>query len=336
MNVRSEISGLRYKSSLIKSFSTQKPKIMASTVIGVFDSATEAQQAVDQLVSAGFSRSNIDLSAQTGSYSTDTTSSSGSIVPDRHQNTSGTYTEEAVDDTKDVGSSIGNFFSSLFGGSDSDDAGRYSHVADRGSVVTVHASSDDEAERAADILDDNGAVDVNEKAEQYGYGSTTTGATAGAAYGTGFTDTTVTPTNTDDTIKVIQENLEVGKREVQTGGVRVRSRIIERPVEESLRLREERVSVQRTPVNRPATAADLNAFQEGEISLTERAEVPVVSKTANVVEEISVGKEVNERVETVRDTVRSTDVEVENLGTTDTTTTRTGLTDTDDTTYSTK
>lgn len=305
---------------------------MALTVIGVFDNATEAQKAVDELVSEGFSRSNIDISAQTGDDTNDTTSSttSGSLIPDRHQNTSGTFTEEVADDAKDTGSSIGNFFSSLFGGSD--DADRYSHVAERSTVVTVHAQTDDEAERAADILDDNGAVDVDERAAQYGYTGTTTGGATGT---TGLTDTAYTDTtnrdlttDTDQTIKVIQENLEVGKREVETGGVRVRSRIVEKPVEESLRLREERVRVQRTPVNRPATAADLNAFQEGEISMTEHAEVPVVSKTANVVEEISVGKEVNERVETVRDTVRSTDVQVEDLGTTGTGTTGTAYTGT--------
>ncbi len=196
-------------------------------------------------------------------------------------------------------------------------------MADQGSVVTVHANTDDEAERAADILDDAGAVDVNERAAQYGYGNTTAGAVAGTTDVTG-----------DQTIKVIEENLEVGKRTVETGGVRLRSRIVARPVEESVRLREERVRVTRTPVNRPATAADLNAFQEGEISVTEHAEVPVVSKTANVVEEISVGKEVTERDETIRDTVRNTEVDIDD---TTGTTPRTGRSDLDDNvTYSTK
>lgn len=314
---------------------------MALTVIGVFDNATEAQKAVEELVSDGFSRSNIDLSTQSDSSYSDTgttsgtTSTSDTLIPDRNRNTSGTYREEIADDAKDTGSSIGNFFSSLFGGSD--DADRYSHVAERSSLVTVHVQSEDEAERAADILDDNGAVDVNERAQQYGYGSSTTGV---AATQTTVTDSDyVAPTNltgnTDQTIKVVQEDLQVGKREVETGGVRVRSRIIERPVEESLRLREERVRIQRTPVNRPATTDDLNAFQEGQIEVIEHAEVPVVSKTANVVEEISVGKEVNERVETVRDTVRSTDVDVENISSTDPsvqTRTRTDY-DADDTTY---
>lgn len=318
---------LRYKCTHFFTFNLV-PIMAQQTVIGIFDDASEAQQAVDQLVSAGFSRSNIDLSAQTGTYPDAGTS--GAVIPDRHQNTSGTRTEEIVDDTKDVGSGIGSFFSSLFG-DDDDNRNKYSRVADQGSVVTVHTQTEDEAERAADILDEAGAIDVNEKATQYGYGSTEM--TAGAASGV----TNVPTTEGGQTIKVVEENLAVGKRTVETGGVRLRSRIVARPIEESVRLREERVTVQRNPVNRPATAADLNAFQEGQIELRETAERAVVSKTANVVEEISVGKEVTERDEVIRDTVRKTEVEVENLGTTDQTV-RTASTDggLDDVTYSTK
>jgi uncharacterized protein (TIGR02271 family) len=306
---------------------------MALTVIGIFDDASEAQQAVEALVNKGFSRQNIDVSA---GRSSDTTYSDGrgseSTTADRHVNTSGTRTEEFVDDTKDVGSGIGHFFSSLFGGDDdNDDHRKYATVASQGSMVTVHATTEDEAEQAADILDEAGAVDVNERAATYGY----TGST-----GAGVADTSgpVATTNADQTIKVIREDLEVGKRTVETGGVRVRSRVVSRPVEESVRLREERVIVQRNPVNRTATAADLNAFGEGQIELTERAEVPVVSKTAQVVEEISVGKDVTERQEVIRDTVRNTEVDVENLGATDQTvrTDRTGLGSDDEVTYSTK
>lgn len=335
---------------------------MASmTVVGVFDNANEAQQAVEALVSDGFSRSNIDLStAQSGSqsYNTgdynsgsntgtavpdrhqntsgtmaeevvddtkDVFSKVGDSIPDRHRNTSGTMAEEVVDDTKDVGSSIGNFFSSLFG-LDDDKADRYARAAEQSSIVTVHTQSEDEAERAADILDDNGAVDVDERAATYG--STTSSGMMGSSAtmgATGFVDDTMNTAGYDRTnavdgdqkIQVVEENLQVGKREVETGGVRVRSRIVERPVEENLRLREERVVVQRNPVNRPATDADLNAFQEGQIEVRETAEQAVVSKTANVVEEISIGKEVNEREETIRDTVRKTEVDVENLGSND-------------------
>ena len=90
--------------------------------------------------------------------------------------------------------------------------------------------------------------------------------------------------------------MQVGKKEVQTGGVRLRSRIIEKPVEENLRLREEHVRVERNTVDKPATEADFNNFKE-----------------ARVVEEISLNKEVEHRKETVRDTVRKTEVDMEEL-----------------------
>ena len=109
--------------------------------------------------------------------------------------------------------------------------------------------------------------------------------------------------------------MQVGKREVESGGVRVRSHVVERPVEESVRLREERVSVERRPVNRAVDDDYLNAFREGAIEVSEKSEVAVVSKQARVVEEVVVNKEVGERTETVTDTVRRTDVEVEQLDT---------------------
>ncbi|PSR53857.1 hypothetical protein AHMF7605_10165 [Adhaeribacter arboris] len=120
-------------------------------------------------------------------------------------------------------------------------------------------------------------------------------------------------TQDTESIPIIEEELQVGKKVVETGGARLRSRVIEKPVEESINLREEHVHVERTPVDRPATQADLSNFQEGEIEITEHAEVPVITKEARVVEEISLEKEVEEREETIRDTVRRTDVEIENL-----------------------
>jgi uncharacterized protein (TIGR02271 family) len=113
------------------------------------------------------------------------------------------------------------------------------------------------------------------------------------------------------TIPVIEEELQVGKREVEKGGIRLRTRVVESPVSENINLREEKVTVNRTPVDRPANASDL---QEGEIEITERAEVPVVSKEARVVEEVSLNKEVTEREETVSDTVRKTEVDVDRTG----------------------
>ena len=112
----------------------------------------------------------------------------------------------------------------------------------------------------------------------------------------------------EDTIQVIEERLRVGKREVAAGAVRVRSYIVERPVEEQVRLREEHVTVDRHPVDR---AAGTGAFQERTIEARAMSEEAVVTKEARVVEEIALRKEATERTETVRDTVRHTEVEVE-------------------------
>ena len=131
----------------------------------------------------------------------------------------------------------------------------------------------------------------------------------------------------EGSLDVIEEQLEVGKRAVDKGGVRVTRNVEAKPVEENVTLREEHVNVERRPVNRPVTGDDDRAFTEGTIEITETAEQPVVAKTARVVEEVLVNKDVNERTETVRDTVRRSDVDVErieggntgSMGTTETT-----------------
>jgi uncharacterized protein (TIGR02271 family) len=113
------------------------------------------------------------------------------------------------------------------------------------------------------------------------------------------------------TIPVIEEQLEVGKRQVETGTVHVTSHVVETPVNESVTLREEHANIERRPVERPATEADLAAFKEEVIEVRQTAEKAVVGKTARVVEEVVVGKTATTNVQQVSDTVRRTVVEVE-------------------------
>ncbi|GAA4384705.1 YsnF/AvaK domain-containing protein [Hymenobacter koreensis] len=285
---------------------------MNQTVVGMFESAAQAQQAAQQLAAAGFGMEHVDVSSNSNSSTTGSLSNTASQAarPDRdpsdYRNSSGTATEGVADAAGRTGDSIGNFFSNLFGGSDSEDARRYSHVArNSGSIVTVHCHSAENAHQAAAILDRAGAVDVDERAQQTGYASNNwTGNKLNTGDQKGQQGTSA---------QVIEENLQVGKRVEQTGGARLRSRIVERPVEEHVRLREEHVTVQRNPVNRPATEADFKTFKEGQIEVTESAERAVVGKEARVVEEVTLGKEVTERDETIRDTVRKTEVDVERM-----------------------
>ena len=123
-----------------------------------------------------------------------------------------------------------------------------------------------------------------------------------------------TTMNSPDTIKVMKEDLVVGKREVEAGGVRVTSHVVETPVQEQVTLHEERVSLERRPVNERVSSAD--AFRDQTIEARATAEEAVIGKDVRVVEEIGLKKEAADRVETVRDSVRETKVDVENVGTT--------------------
>ena len=114
----------------------------------------------------------------------------------------------------------------------------------------------------------------------------------------------------EEMIQAAEEQLRVGKREAGRGSVRVRSYVTERPVEEQVTLTNETVRVERRPVDRPVAAGDL-AFQDKQLEATERREEAVVSKEARVTEEISLRKDVDTRTETVRDTVRKQEIEVE-------------------------
>jgi uncharacterized protein (TIGR02271 family) len=246
---------------------------------------------MEELVEQGFIREHIDVSDR--KYDDSMTSS----------------TTNATTSDTGVGDSIGNFFSSLFG-DDETTAQSYTALAqDADAILTVQVDSEERARAAAEILDRHGAIDVDERSTQYQQNyAQTTGATQNTT--TGTTQNTATATEGEMSIPVIEEELQVGKRAVERGGARIRSRIIEKPVEETLRLREEHIVVNRQPVNRAVTDADLQNIQEGDIQLTERAEEAVVAKQARVVEEVSVGKQVSEREETIRDTVRRTDVDV--------------------------
>ena len=126
---------------------------------------------------------------------------------------------------------------------------------------------------------------------------------------------TSTRTGTESgTIPVIEESLEVGKRNVELGTVHVTSHVVETPVNESVTLREEHAAIERRPVDRPASAADLDAFKEATIEVRQTAEQAVVSKTARVVEEVVVGKTATTTTQEINDTVRKTVVDVERDG----------------------
>jgi uncharacterized protein (TIGR02271 family) len=266
---------------------------MDQTVIGVFDTYDHAERAKLQLIARGFSANDVQVRAHsadlagTGSSATTTTTTSG----------------------HDVGfmDSVRNFFADLFG-PDADDAGHYAEAVRRGgAVVAVTVADESRVDSAREALAATGAVDIEKRIAKWKEGGYE-GYRADAA-----------PYSRDEiaqersrVIPVVEEELEVGKREVDLGAVRVVSRMVETPVNESVTLREERANIERRPVDRPASEADLASFREERIEVRETAEKAVVNKTARVVEEVSVGKTASERIEQVSDSVRRTVVDVQN------------------------
>ena len=277
------------------------------TVIGAFQDKTKAQRAMEKLVQGGFDRSDMHIEEHD-----DTVSAGSGGTGSQHEPVGG----------------IGHFFANLFGTGDNQQhrphAETYHEAVRRGnSVLVVDARDDQEAERAVSCLHDAGAINVDEQASKWRSEGWTGGATAAGAArpvignqapksGTASMDRK--PVGSEGVLDVVQEELHIGKRSLDKGGARVIQRVTEKPVREVVRLREEHAVVDRRPVDREAQAGDMNAFREGTLEVRESAEEAVVGKTARVVEEVRVGKEVREREETIEDRVRRKDVDVERMG----------------------
>ena len=302
------------------------------TVVGVFDTTDDAENARESLLDSGFDASDIKMQANPAMQQGDRLTTTGSTI-------TGSPDSSSSSSQQDEGflSGVGRFFSDLFGGDDKENAGHYSEAVRRGgTVVAVTVADEVRAEQARAMLASAGAVDIDKRAENWrqdGYAGFDPAAAPykseqiaaeRSRYQTGGTtrpDVLLTPDETrtsqvaDGTVlPVMREDLEVGKREVDLGTVRVFTRTETRPVEEQVQLREERAEIERRTVDRPATEADLKAFEGGSIEIHETAERAVVSKTARVVEEVMVGTEASTRTETISDQVRNTVVEVDKSG----------------------
>ena len=215
------------------------------------------------------------------------------------------------------------------------DAHFFAELVRRGGTLLMVRAEDALAEDAADILTQHGAVDVDERRahfERSGFASHDVNAPAYTAeqiasereaYRTSqqTQQTQQVQQNTgprlveqaEATVPVIEETLTVGKRRVERGGIRMYTEVTETPVHEQVTLREQHATIDRKPVDRPVSAADTTAFQEQTFEVREFAEQAVVAKEARVVEEVTIRKEVADRTQTIDDTVRRTDVAVEEV-----------------------
>ena len=189
------------------------------------------------------------------------------------------------------------FWASLFGSEH--DTSVYDRSVEEGASVLTVRVPDDGVDRVTSILESHNPIDLDERAAQY----TTEGAAGSAASNS-------RPASDEDTIRLAEESLAVGKRAVSGGTTRVRRYVVETPVEEQVALQDEKVVIDRRPVTGGQPVAE---FTDKTIEMTETNEEAVVSKTARVTEEVSLRKQATDRVETVKDTVRRDEVEVEQV-----------------------
>ncbi|MCE6991902.1 hypothetical protein [Dyadobacter sp. CY323] len=199
---------------------------MSNTVVGIFENEGDARDAQQYLLESGFSDEDVDI--KTAKYK----SEDGELPVD--------HSDDGVFER------IGNFFKDLFGG-DEEEAERYSEAGRRGTIVTVHSIDPDQAELASKILDNHGAVDVNENFRNY---------TSEQSY----SDSPRTDRLDLDEQPVIDEE---GRAESELRAERLRSRIVARSVEKNYRLRQEQFNFDRTPIN--STGPDHQAFTEKNI-----------------------------------------------------------------------
>ena len=263
------------------------------SVSALFDTNADAQNAVSRLETLGISRTQIRT------------------VEGATQST-----EQRASTTEDKGfwDSLGDFFFP------DEDRYTYAEGLSRGGVlVTVTGLTAAHYDQVLDILDDEGTVDLAEREESWrseGWGGyevsphATEARTVGSSVSDDGSYADTSAQADDESIPIVEERLRVGKRDTSHGRVRVRAYTVEEPVSETVNLREDRVELERRPVDRAVTDAD-TAFRDRTVEAEEYVEEAVVSKEARVVEEVSLRKTSDTRQETVTDSVRHTEVEID-------------------------
>jgi len=264
------------------------------TITAVFDQRADALKAVEELVRAGISRSAIHVSPEK-----DVTVSGSTVTA-----------YDASRDEKGFWATLADFFMP------DDDRYTYAEAMNRGSILVTVTVDGPQADRAEDILEEHGTVNLAEREESWrkagwsGYaGAVKTGGAPTGASGTTASSTRNLKAG-EQVLPEVEERLRIGKRHVDSGRVKVRSYVIETPVTEQINLHSETVHVERRPANRPVAAGD-EAFRERTIEATAISEEAVIAKEARVTGEVVVKKDASDRAKTVTDKVRSTRVEVE-------------------------
>ena len=255
-------------------------------IVTLFDTADHAQAAKTNLQHAGFSTDEISIV-------------SGKELP------------KSTNALREPG-----LWHRMFGGDiEQHEATVYAKAVESGGTVLTVRAADTEVPKAMGILNQHNLVDVKDRAVDTGVISKETAAAiaAPAAVAAAVPTRPITSDlSKNEVIRLAEEHLDVGKRLVEQGTTRIRRFVTEKPVEEQVTLHEEHAEVVRRAINDPDYVKDID-WSDTTVEVLETAEQAVVSKSARVVEEVAVGKTGSDRVETVRDTVRRQQVEVERV-----------------------
>lgn len=203
----------------------------------------------------------------------------------------------------------------------------YGRTIESGGAVLTLRLQDSDIARAMKILDVHNPVNVSDREATLGQ-TTARDTTVGQAASTMPRSTspappipapsTAAPSLRDKTVakeevlRLAEEQLDVGKRQVETGRARVRRFVIEKPVESQITLHEEHAEMLRRAVTDRSAIRDVD-WSDKVIEITETAEQAVINKTAHIAEEVVIRREGSDHVETVRDTIRRQQVELERL-----------------------
>lgn len=255
-------------------------------IVALYDREEKAQEAARALESAGFDSSDINVS-------------NGELLRDK--------------DVRD--SSVGQ---RLFGRSLSDqESTAFRRTINSGGAVLTLRTPDTQIDRAMRILNVHGPMNLRDRSASTPTSSAQTSAQNSAQMSPPATGTGRLDAAGDEVIRLAEEQIDISKRQVATGKSRIRSFVTEKPVEQQISLHEEHCEVSRRDVTDPKLAKDFDGkdidWKDRVIEITETSEQPVVRKTARVAEEVVIRRRGSDHVETVRDTVRRQQLEVERV-----------------------
>ncbi|MGA7263516.1 MAG: YsnF/AvaK domain-containing protein [Stellaceae bacterium] len=260
-------------------------------LVAVYVSRRDAEPVRDRLIEFGIPATDIRLSSADADASP-ASAHTGAASHERHE----------------------SFWDWLFGSDvpEHDRGWYHANLREGRTALSVLIRNNTERERVADILEEFNPVHMDDGTET-GTAPVSMGAEKGEYAPAGSSQMrAAAPELTkegEQVIPVVKEELAVGKQ-ARERHYRIRTYVVETPIEQQVSLRDERVIVERRPAS-GTVRSDADALREREFDVVERREEPVVEKRVRPVEEVVIHREANERLETVRDTVRETKVDVD-------------------------